>query len=46
MQDTKTKTDINLIQFHKITSRHVTRKSGLNRQTAVLLFQQMMMGLD
>ena len=23
MQDTKTKTDINLIQFHKITSRHV-----------------------
>lgn len=23
MQDTKTKADINLIQFHKITSRHV-----------------------
>ena len=23
MQDTKAKTDINLIQFHKITSRHV-----------------------
>ena len=23
MQDTKTKADINLIQFHKITNRHV-----------------------
>ena len=40
MQDTKAKADINLIQFHKITSRHVlVLEADVDERVSLFIYQ-------